>query len=185
MKNNKWLDSKLLKFLVLTVGFGVIYAVNNMLTPFLKLVPAAHLVHIPSGVKFLIVLIFWVTGALSIATVSLLAGIFFFFPDNLAVSVELALVNATAPLLTLICFKGTRSLDEFIAQLCWPQLLKMGVLFSLLNSAMNQLVVYWNGVAKDILTGIEVMFIGDLTGFFITLSLLKLLGPFVKRHSTN
>lgn len=183
MKDNKWLDSKLLKFLVLTVGFGVFYAVNNMLTPSLKLVPAAHLVHIPSGIKFLIVLIFWVTGALSIATVSLLAGMFFFFPDNLVVSVELALVNATAPLLTLIFFKGSRSLDEFIEQLSWIQLLKMGVLFSLLNSSMNQLVVYWNGVATDILTGIEVMFIGDLTGFFITLSLLKLLGPLVKRHS--
>jgi len=181
MFNSKSLDSDLFKFLALTVAFGVIYTLNNWLTPFLNLVPAAHLIHIPSGIKFLIVLLFWLTGALSIATVSLLAGLWVYFPDNYPVSLELALVNAISPLLTLKLFKGSLSLDEVIEQLNWTKLLKMGLLFSLLNSAMNQLVVYWNGVTEDILRGLEVMFIGDITGFYITLSLMKLMAPHFKR----
>lgn len=181
MFSRQFFDSDLFKFLALTIGFGVFYTLNNVLTPFLHLLPAAHLVHIPSGIKFLMVLIFWFTGAFSIAAVSLLAGLFVYFPGHYMVSLELALVNAASPLLTLKYFKGALSLDQMIEQLSWTRLLKMGLLFSLLNSAMNQLVVYWNGLTQDILSGFEVMFVGDITGFYITLSLLKLLAPCFKR----
>lgn len=186
MMHHKWLNAGPTKFILLTLAFGAIYSINNMLTPFLNLVPAAHLVHIPSGLKFLMVLIFWLTGALSIATVSLLAGLFVYFPENPWVSIELAIVNAVSPLLTLVLFKGSSTLDELIDQLSWSRLLKMGILFSVLNSAMNQLVVYWNGISTDILSGLEVMFIGDLSGFYITLTLMKLLAPHVKHpHRTT
>ena len=180
MRFTPWSESYIAKFLALTVAYGVFYSVNNLVTPFLLLVPAAHLVHIPSGIKFLIVLIFWLTGALSIATVSLLAGLFFYFPDRYEVSLELAVVNAVSPLVTLKFFKGSMSLDEFIEQLSWTKLIKMGLLFSMLNSSMNQLVLYWNDVIQDIVSGLEVMFIGDITGFYITLSLMKLLAKYIK-----
>ena len=69
MPIKKALDGAPFRFLTLTVLYGFVYTINNLLTPFLHLVPAAHLVHIPSGIKFLMVLIFWFTGALSIAVV--------------------------------------------------------------------------------------------------------------------
>ena len=175
------LDHAFLRLLALTVLYGLFYALNNWLTPFLHLVPAAHLVHIPSGIKFLMVLVFWTTGAASIAVVSLLAGLLVYFPDNWLLCFELALVNALSPLLTIQLFLGPLALDALIQQLSWSKLLKMGLVFSILNSAMNQLVVYWHGVTTDILSGLEVMFIGDITGFYITLSLLKLLSPLVTR----
>jgi hypothetical protein len=57
----------------------------------------------------------------------------------------------------------------------------MGIVFSLTNSALNQLVIYWNGVTHDFLTGFQVMFIGDITGFAIYLSCsLKLSARFLK-----
>lgn len=179
------LNNPFLKYLALTLVFGAIYSINNLLTPFLRLVPAAHLVHVPSGIKFLMVLIFWLTGALSIATVSLLAGIFVYFPDSYLVSAELALVNAASPLLTLIFFKGATTLDELIAQLNWSRVLRMGIVFSILNSSMNQLVLYWNGITTDFLTGIEVMLIGDITGFYITISLLKFFYLFLTVNNTE
>lgn len=181
MPIKKALDSAPFRFFTLTVFYGFAYTINNLLTPFLHLVPAAHLVHIPSGIKFLMVLIFWFTGALSIAVVSLLAGLFVYFPENDALCLELALVNALSPVLTLKLFLGTLELDELIKQLTWTKLLKMGLVFSVLNSAMNQLVVYWHGITADILSGLEVMFIGDITGFYITLSAMKLITPFFKR----
>jgi hypothetical protein len=177
----KIFNDPVLKFLALTLAFGIIYSINNLLTPFLRLVPAAHLIHIPSGIKFLMVLIFWLTGALSIATVSMLAGIFVYFPDNYSVCAELALVNAISPLLTLFFFKGAAPLDELIAKLNWSRVLRMGIVFSILNSSMNQLILYWNGITFDFLTGLEVMMIGDITGFYITISILKFFYLFLKK----
>ncbi|MFM7801848.1 MAG: hypothetical protein ACKO69_06860, partial [Limnohabitans sp.] len=54
-------------------------ALNNLLTSPLLLAPGAHLVHLPSGIKLLLVLVFGLVGALSIFTVSLAAGYGFFF----------------------------------------------------------------------------------------------------------
>lgn len=181
MLNQKIIKAPILKFLTLTLAFGALYTINNLLTPFLRLLPAAHLVHIPSGIKFLMVLIFWLTGVLSIATVSLLAGLFVYFPDNYWVSIELAVVNAVAPLLSLMFFKGSMPLDELISQLNWSKLLRMGVVFSILNSSMNQMVLFWNGITSDVLSGIEVMLIGDVTGFYITMTLMKLFNQYFKR----
>ena len=43
-------------FIALSLGFGTVYAMNNLLTAPLLLAPGAHLVHLPSGFKLLLVL---------------------------------------------------------------------------------------------------------------------------------
>lgn len=65
-------------FMAVTTLFAVVYAANNWLTSFLLLVPGAHLVHIPSGFKLLLVLIFGWIASLAVGVVSLMAGVFFF-----------------------------------------------------------------------------------------------------------
>lgn len=181
MRSVTLLEHKPFQFLALTLAFATVYAVNNAATPFLQLVPGAHLVHIPSGIKFLMVLIFSFMGALSIATVSLIAGLFFYFPDHYGVSLELALVNALSPLLALKLVTGTFRIGGFLEHLDLNSLFKMGLVFSLTNSALNQLVIYWNGQTVDFLSGLEVMFIGDITGFGISLMLLKLGARLIKK----
>jgi hypothetical protein len=60
-------NHRLVTYVCLTIVFGTVYAFNNTLTHFLMVVPGAHLIHIPSGLKFLLVLVFGLTGALSIS----------------------------------------------------------------------------------------------------------------------
>jgi hypothetical protein len=181
MPSNTWLENSVNQFIALTLAFATLYAINNAATPFLHLVPGAHLVHIPSGIKFLMVLVFSFMGALSIATVSLVAGLFFYFPNDYAVSLELALVNAASPLLALKLVTGTFRLGGFLEQLHLKKLIKMGLVFAVANSALNQLVIYWNGLTTDFLSGLGVMLVGDITGFAISLMLLKLSARFVER----
>ena len=52
-----WLKEYLQSFFLLGFAYAGIYFLNNALTGFLYLAPAAHLVHIPSGFKLLFVLI--------------------------------------------------------------------------------------------------------------------------------
>ena len=181
MPSTNWYEHRTFQFMALTLAFATLYTINNAVTPFLHLVPGAHLVHIPSGVKFLMVLIFSFMGALSIATVSLVAGLFVYFPNDHAVSLELALVNAASPLIALKLVTGTFRLDGFLEHLDLNCLIKMGLVFSLVNSALNQLVIFWNGLTNDFLSGFEVMFIGDITGFGLSLLLLKLSARFLNR----
>jgi hypothetical protein len=55
------------------------------------------------------------------------------------------------------------------------QIFLMGLLFVFLNSGLNQLILYWNSVSVDFLNGILVMLMGDLTGTYFVLSVMKLL----------
>lgn len=59
------LTSQSLLLIGLVVGYTLIYLANNHLTSTLYLVPGAHLIHIPSGIKILMVLITGWVGALA------------------------------------------------------------------------------------------------------------------------
>ena len=91
-----------------------------------------------------------------------------------------AIANAMSPFLTLKLLMAGSTFDEWIENLTKAKLIAMGLVFACLNSALNQLVIYWNGLTDDILSGLEVMFIGDITGVYITLTLLKLVSHFFK-----
>jgi hypothetical protein len=96
MNSTLFWDNRAITFLVLTLAFGTVYALNNLLTAPLLLAPGAHLIHLPSGFKLLLVLVFGMVGALSVFTVSLVAGLGFYFVGELPLSIELAIANAIA-----------------------------------------------------------------------------------------
>ena len=60
-------------------------------------------------------------------------------------SVILALVNALAPWLTLKLVAGG-DVDQWITVLTPQKFIATGLVFAGLNSAMNQLVIYWDGL---------------------------------------
>ena len=167
-------------FLTLSVGFGAMYALNNVLTAPLLLAPGAHLVHLPSGFKFLLVLVFGVIGALSVFTVSLVAALGFYFSGNWPLSLELAAVNASAPLMTRKFFMDNWSLHSNLTNLNWKMLCAMGLVFSVLNSSLNQLVLYWNQHISNMLDGLQIMLIGDITGVFLVLGFIRMVLHFLK-----
>ena len=156
-------------FLALTVLFALIYSLNNALTSFLLLVPGAHLVHIPSGFKLLLVLVCGWSAALAIGVVSFAAGALFFFKDQHLLALQLALANALAPWLTRRFFIDHLALDESLSNLNSRRLLSMGLLFALLNSCMNQLLIQYNGASTSLMDGLLVMFIGDVTGILLVM----------------
>jgi hypothetical protein len=169
------LSSKLGTFLLVMVGYGLIHFVNNSLTEFLYLVPGGHLFHIPSGFKFLFVLVAGWVGALGVGVASLVAALLYNFPGEWTLSAELAIINGLAPWLSRTLFIENFGLNEDLSNINVKQIFLMGLLFVFLNSGLNQLILYWNSVNTDFLNGILVMLIGDLTGTYFVLSVMKLL----------
>ena len=163
------LSSKLATFFIVTLAYGLIQFANNALTEFLQLVPGADLFHIPSGFKFVFVLIAGWVGAVGIAVASLAPALLYKFPDQWLLAVELAFINGLAPLLAIKLFVQNFGLEEDLSNINQQQVLRMGLLFVFLNSGLNQLILYWNNVNDNFLNGILLMLIGDLTGTFIVL----------------
>ena len=168
-------NNKTVTYVAVTLVFASIYTLNNILTAPLLLAPGAHLVHLPSGIKFLLVLVFGFIGALSIFTVSLLAALIFYFKGMIPLSMELAMANACAPLLATKFFKDQGLIHHDLSDLNWKILLIMGLLFSALNTAFNQLVLYWNQMTLNMVDGMLIMFVGDVTGVLLVLGLIRVI----------
>jgi hypothetical protein len=49
------------------------------------------------------------------------------------------------------------------------------LLFVFLNSSLNQLIMIWNNISSNFLDGMLVMLVGDLTGTYFVLSVMKAL----------
>jgi len=171
----KIFQNKILTFVFVLVVYLLIHFTNNYLTEFLYLLPGAHLVHIPSGFKLLFVLIAGWIGALGIGVAALIAALLYSFPGQYVLGLELAVVNGVAPFLAIRLLVQHFSMNENLIGISSKQLLVLGLVFSFLNSGLNQAVLYWNEVHQNFFDGIVVMFIGDITGAYIVFLLLKLL----------
>ena len=181
MNANLFWNNRGITYVVLTLVFGTFYAVNNLLTAQLYLAPGAHLVHLPSGFKLLLVLVFGMVGALSVFTVSLVAGLGFYFVGELPLSIELAIANAIAPFLTVKFFLDQQLVQPDLNDLRPKVLALMGLLYAVLNSAMNQLLLFWNHAIQNMVDGLMIMFTGDVLGVILVLGLLRLAMRWAKR----
>ncbi len=162
-------------FVFVALAYLLIHAVNNSLTEFLYLFPGAHLVHIPSGFKLLFVLIAGWVGALGIAAAALIASIFYQFQGDYLLGIQLAVVNGLAPLMARKWVVDHLRMNDDLSHVNLKQLAASGLIFALLNSLMNQVVLYSHGVNHDFQEGTLVMVVGDLTGAYIVFLFLKLL----------
>jgi hypothetical protein len=97
MTSNTWFENSFNQFIALTLAFAALSPSTMQPHLFFTWCRVLTLCRVASGIKFLMVLIFSFMGALSIATVSLVAGLFFYFPNDYTVSLELAVVNAVSP----------------------------------------------------------------------------------------
>ena len=181
MNANLFWNNRGITYLVLTLVFGTFYALNNVVTAPLLLAPGAHLVHLPSGFKLLLVLVFGMVGALSVFTVSLVAGLGFYFVGEMPLSIELAIANAIAPFLTVKVFLDQQLVQTDLSDLRLKVLALMGLLYAVLNSAMNQLLLFWNHAIQNMLDGLMIMFTGDVLGVILVLGLLHLAMRWAKR----
>ncbi|NDG14128.1 MAG: hypothetical protein EB110_00415 [Betaproteobacteria bacterium] len=181
MNANLFWNNRGITYVVLTLVFGTFYALNNVVTAPLLLAPGAHLVHLPSGFKLLLVLVFGMVGALSVFTVSLVAGLGFYFVGELPLSIELAIANAIAPFLTVKFFLDQQLVQPDLNDLRPKVLALMGLLYAVLNSAMNQLLLFWNHAIQNMVDGLMIMFTGDVLGVILVLGLLRLAMRWAKR----
>ncbi len=168
-------------FILVGLAYAAIYFLNNYLTDFLYVMPGAHLVHIPSGFKFLFVMIARWSAALAIAFVSFINAYIVMFQGDALLDFQLACASGLAPMLTWLFFKNQLHIDDNLGNMTFRNILAMGVFFALLNSSMHQLVLFWYGSQSDFTQGLFVMAVGDITGLYIVMTFIKFGARFLKK----
>ena len=97
MQTGKDPTHPLLIYLLATLAFGGVFVLNNHLTHHLYWVPGAHVIHIPSGIKLLLVLVLGYLGSLSVLTAIFVAGPFsYFYTGELLLPLQIAIAAALA-----------------------------------------------------------------------------------------
>ena len=162
---------KLLAFM--TLGYGTFYFLNNYLTKGLYLAPAAHIVHLPSAVKMLMVLVSGVLGALAIAITAFTYGVLNIANGDYVLALYLAIASATAPLIAVMLLNNIFELKDDLSSLNFEKLLFLSITFASLNSVIHQSIIYSYSGKIDLLNGFLIMFTGDVTGIFIVLYLFR------------
>ena len=158
---------------MLTVGYGAFYFANNLSTDFLYLTPGAHLIHLPSGVKILMTLITGPIGAMAIFIVSNIWGVLYPFPRQFGLVFLLSIGSAGVPWLVCKICSDKFHLDGELSNLTLSSLFAISVSYAVLNSLVTQSIIYLSGQSQDLWSGIEVMFLGDLTGILLIVSFAK------------
>ena len=174
-------NAKLL--LILTLGYGLFYFANNFCTDFLYLTPGAHLVHLPSGIKILMTMIAGPIGALAIFIVSNVWGALFPFPGQFGLVFTLSVGSACVPLLVCRFCADRFKLDGEFSNLTLPALLAISLGYAVMNSLVTQSIIYLAGESSDLWNGIEVMFLGDVTGILLVVSLARWVSRMLKSRA--
>lgn len=165
--------SKLKLLAAMTIGYGSFYFLNNHLTKDLYLAPAAHIVHLPSGVKMLMVLVSGMLGAIAIAIVGFAWGVSNSFSHNYVLALCLAIASGATPLISVMIFNKIFQLSDNLSNLTLDKLFFLSLTYASFNSLVHQIVVLSYGETKDLVNGLLVMFTGDITGIFIVLYLFR------------
>lgn len=169
---------------VLTLGYGIFYFANNLCTEFLYLTPGAHLVHLPSGIKILMTLIAGPIGAFAIFIVSNVWGVMYPFPGQFGLVFMLSIESAGVPLLVCKICSDKFHLDGELSNLTLASLLAISSSYAVLNSLVTQSILYLSGHSQDLWGGIEVMFLGDITGILLMASLARWITRAIKNKAS-
>jgi ABC-type Co2+ transport system permease subunit len=179
------LKERLQTFFLIGLAYAGIYFLNNALTGFLYLAPAAYLVNIPSGFKLLFVLMGRWAAAAAIACVSFANAYFLMFEGKMILGLALACASGLAPLFTWLFFKHRLQIADNLENIQYKDILAMGLFFAVLNSALHQLIIFWSGEQSDFAKGFLIMGVGDLTSLYIVFLLIKFDSYFIPRPKSE
>ena len=66
-------------------------------------------------------------------------------------------------------------MNEDLSNVTAKQLLCIGLIFALIDSALVQTILFWNGISTNFVDQCLIMFIGDISGVYIVFVLLKII----------
>lgn len=167
-------------FLAVTAGYSVFNVANHYLTESLYLETGAHLIHVPSGIRMVIVLVAGVLGATAISLASFPYAYWILFDGNLSLSIIISITSSLIPLTTFFVVRRIIHWQNNFADLTPRKLLIISITYAMTNATAHQFIYHLFDVVERPVNAWLVMFTGDILGIVIILYLLRLAGKIMK-----
>lgn len=154
------------------VLFIAMLVVNEWLWTHLEFVRGINWIYLPAGVRLLSTLLFAEAGAVGLLLVSWLVSYFYFFPDDLSRSMAGGILATVAPYSIYRWAQHQYGLHASLANLTPARLLVLIVAYSIASPLLHCLWFALEG-KENLLEGLLVMFIGDLSGTLMVIYTVK------------
>ena len=168
--------------LISAFAYTLLFYINAWLTSELVFSSGVNWIYLPAGLRLFLTLIFGLPGAIGISVASFLISYSGALPHDLVLCIGTGIISGMAPYLARMIVFSNIKLDSDLSNLSLPKLLMCIVLYALLSAGLHQV---WYG-----LVGLEdsgninhflVMFIGDVLGSLLLISLIKASLDFLRR----
>lgn len=95
------------------------------------------------------------------------------FPGQFGLVFLLSIGSAGVPWLVCKICSDKFHLDDELSNLTLSSLLSISFSYAVLNSLLTQSIIYLAGQSQDLWGGVEVMFLGDVTGILLVVSIVR------------
>ena len=157
-----------------TLFFCVIFISNDFIFDKFHVDQYVSLVFLPSGARVLISMVFDTSGAIGLALGSLLVSIFYIHEPSSAVIIGNAVASGIGAFVARELCVRTLDLDVYLHQITLKQIMYASIIFSVINTLLHQSIFYFLEKSDDFFLKSGQMLIGDLSGAFIFLMLIRL-----------
>jgi hypothetical protein len=156
------------------LAYASLFYVNHWLTGDFIFSLGVNWIYLPAGLRLFLTLIFGLPAAIGIALASFLISYYGDFPRELLLCIGIGLVSGFAPYLARVFVIQNVHLSPDLSDLNFQKLVICILLYALLSAGLHQ---WWfSTMALDNAGGIShvsVMFIGDVLGSLLLISLIK------------
>ena len=154
--------------------YTFLFYFNGWLTNSLVFGLGVNWIYLPAGLRLFLTLVFGFPGALGIGLASFLISYYGDFPQDLTVCIGIGLISGFAPYLARYFVFSNLKLESDLSNLNFPKLIACILIYSLLSAGLHQ---WWFATMTlenaGTVNHFVVMFIGDVLGSLLLISLIK------------
>jgi hypothetical protein len=173
-KNLGILSEATFALVVSALSYTILFYLNNWLTSELVFSLGVNWIYLPAGLRLFLTLIFGLPGAIGITLASFLISYYGDFPRELLLCIGIGLVSGFAPYLARVFVIQNVHLSPDLSDLNFQKLVICILIYALLSAGLHQ---WWfSTMALNDAGGIShffAMFIGDVLGSLLLISLIK------------
>jgi hypothetical protein len=173
-----------LKKLVLISGCALTYYIsfylNTLFFEHLEYSFGVNWVFIPSGMRFVLVLIAIEDAAIGIAIASWLIGFELYQLESMFRTTITALISGGSPLLARKICIDLMGIDKELIHINPKSIFLMSVVFAILSATIHQIWFFYNGATFNFIPSLLVMALGDFLGTALVLTIIGLLTKIVQ-----
>jgi len=160
--------------LISAISYTILFYTNNWLTSELVFSLGVNWIYLPAGLRLFLTLIFGLPGAIGITLASFLISYYGDFSRDLLLCIGIGVISGFAPYLARVFVMSKVRFSPDLSDLNFQKLVICIFIYVLLSAGLHQ---WWfSTMALDNTGGLShfsVMFIGDVLGSLLLISLIK------------